>query len=313
MTRARWASRPRFHLLPTVLLTLAIFAVPGVVYAWGRNSSAFEVTDVRLAGTKLVAKQRVLRELRHEYLGENLFRVTGKDVRATLAPYKLIADARVDRGFPGKLTVTVIEHQPAAYALAGGRWYVIAEDGRVVCGAARAADELAARPARGGKDGSLDAGGGAASSAGDEAAADRSAASAEAGATMTAADARAELRSLLLTGPKRFALPLPRIAVARGLKVGAFAHDPVSAETLKVILSLPRSLRRRLATVENHNRLLTLRFTKGPVVTWGDARRTTAKAIALRTVLAAYAGKGKACSRVDVSIPDRTLANPVLK
>ena len=43
MTRARRASRPRFRLLPTVLLTLAILGLPTVVYAWGRSSSSFDI------------------------------------------------------------------------------------------------------------------------------------------------------------------------------------------------------------------------------------------------------------------------------
>ena len=89
MTRARRASRPRFRLLPTVLLTLAILGVPTVVYAWGRSSSSFDIATVRVAGTHLVPDKRALRLLHHDYSGRNLFTVTGGDVRKTLAPLAL--------------------------------------------------------------------------------------------------------------------------------------------------------------------------------------------------------------------------------
>ena len=78
MTRARGASRPRFRLLPTVLLTLAILGLPTVVYAWGRSSSSFDITTVEVAGTRLVPEKRALRLLRRDYAGHNLFTVTGR-------------------------------------------------------------------------------------------------------------------------------------------------------------------------------------------------------------------------------------------
>ena len=66
MTRARGASRPRFRLLPTVLLTLAILAVPTVVYAWGRSSSSFDISTVKVSGTHLVPAKKTLRLLRED-------------------------------------------------------------------------------------------------------------------------------------------------------------------------------------------------------------------------------------------------------
>ena len=69
MTRARRASRPRFRLLPTVLLTLAILGVPTVVYAWGRSSSSFDIVHVRVTGTRLVPDKRALRLLTRDYVG----------------------------------------------------------------------------------------------------------------------------------------------------------------------------------------------------------------------------------------------------
>ena len=89
--------------------------------------------------------------------------------------------------------------------------------------------------------------------------------------------------------------------------------DKAAVEMLAVIAALPRSLQRRLAVVQDDDGQLTLRFTGGPVTTWGDSGRTLAKTVALRTVLKKYEDLGKTCTQLDVSIPDRTLAKPVLK
>jgi len=103
------------------------------------------------------------------------------------------------------------------------------------------------------------------------------------------------------------------VAVSGRVRQRSAVHDEAVAEMLKVITALPRSLRRRLAVVENDNGQLTLRFTGGPVAAWGDAERTLAKMVALRTVLSRYEAAGKTCTELDVSIPDRSLAKPVLE
>ena len=97
------------------------------------------------------------------------------------------------------------------------------------------------------------------------------------------------------------------------VRKGAVLTDKNAAEMLGVITALPASLRHRLAAVEDDGGQLTLRFDGGPVVMWGDSSRTLAKTIALRTVLAKYAETGQTCTQLDVSIPDRTLAKPVLQ
>ena len=84
--------------------------------------------------------------------------------------------------------------------------------------------------------------------------------------------------------------------------------DKAAVEMLAVIAALPRSLRRRLAAVQDDDGQLTLRFAGGPVTTWGDSERTLAKTVALRTVLDEYEDAGKTCTQLDVSIPDRTAA-----
>ncbi len=103
------------------------------------------------------------------------------------------------------------------------------------------------------------------------------------------------------------------MAVAGKVREGRVVSDKAAAEMLSVIAALPRSLQRSLTAVQNDDGQLTLRFADGPVTTWGDAERTLAKTVALRTVLREYADAGKTCTQLDVSIPDRTLAKPVLQ
>jgi cell division septal protein FtsQ len=311
MTRARRASRPRFRLLPTVLLTLAILGLPTVVYAWGRSSSSFHITAIHVTGTHLVPEKRALRLLRQDYSGRNLFTVSGGDVRRTLAPLCFVSAATVDRDFPDTLAVTITEHVPAAYALAGNRWYVVDQDGYVICRAAEAAEQLTVKATKPSPAASPDA---------EEAAPDATAPSDTGAVADTAADADPAAETgadsaveRLVAGPATAVLPLPRIAVSERVREGSVLSDKPAAEALGVIAALPRSLQRQLAAVQNDDGQLTLRFAGGPVTLWGDSERTLAKTVALRTVLRTYAQAGKACTQMDVSIPDRTLAKPVLQ
>jgi hypothetical protein len=294
-----------------VLLTLAILGIPTAVYAWGRNSAAFDVKTVRVSGARLVPEKTALTLLQQAYVGANLFSVTAADVRKTLRPLAFVESVKVDRDFPDTLVVGIAEYVPAAYALAGGRWYVVDAGGHVICTSSAAAQQLGgrSRPAQAGK-------ASPSSSAATPATHGMPAPTAAAAADGAAAESGAGSRRTtdeLLAGPPDAALALPRIAVSGRVRQGATLSDADGAETLRVIAALPGSYRRRLAVVEDDRGQLTLRFAGGPLVTWGDAERTLAKTIALRTVLAAYAEAGKACTEVDVSIPDRTLARPVLQ
>lgn len=322
MTRARGASRPRFRLLPTVLLTLAILAVPTAVYAWGRSSSSFDIQTVRVSGTHLVPAKKALRLLQRTYVGENLFTVTAKDVRATLEPQSFVAGVTVDRAFPHTLKVGITEYVPAAYARTGTRWYVVAESGYVIGAAADVAKQVdAARAAPAATPGAA-ASPDASASPDAAASADAAGGDADLAATATAGDTAitgdattgdaAELTARLVAGPAAAVLPLPRIAVEGRVRAGVVLDDEVTAQKLAVIAALPNSYRRKLAAVEEEDGQITLRFDGGPVAVWGDAERTLAKTVALRTVLSEYEKAGKTCTQIDVSIPDRTLAKPVL-
>jgi cell division septal protein FtsQ len=331
MAKGGGSSRPRFRLLPTVLLTVAIFAVPTVVYAWGRNSASFSIHTITVSGDHLLRGKRALKLLRQEYLGHNLFTVTRGDVLKTLSAIPFVRAASVNRDFPQTLRVTVMEYRPAAYVLSDGQWFLVAEDGHVI-GPAK-------KPAGGAAKGATSASPGASPSASPSASAAAplpsasvpSTAATSTTATSTTATSTAPisatadglpaptgnaaaLRARLEAGPAGAAFTLPRLATDAPLRDGGTVADPQIVTALPVIAGLPQELRAGLDVVEvSPERHLTLLFAHGPTVTWGDAKRSQAKTLALRAVLARYAEAHKVCVFVDVSIPDLVLARPVLK
>jgi cell division septal protein FtsQ len=328
MAKKGGASRRRFPVLPTVLLTAAILGLPTIVYAWGRSSESFTIERLRVSGTELVPRRTVVRLLRADYLGENLFTVTTGDVRATLRPLAYVEDVRVDRDFPHTLRVAVIEHEPALYVLGANGWFVVADDGFVIRSAAGDAEDGAsdaggdpprssatatepaasASPAAGGAAaGGAETEGPAAQGAAAQGAADDAATAADLTGTEPPGAA-------LKKGPPDAALRLPVLALDERLTAGTTLTRPALGAALHVVHALPAPRRRDVRIVQVTPRGdVTLRLDGGLVVRWGDRRRSLAKTLAVKAVLAAYRRAGKQAMFLDVSVPDRVLARPILK
>ena len=246
----------------------------------GRSSSSFDIATVSLSGTHLVPEKKTLRLLRRTYAGDNLFTVTAKDVRETLAPLCFVSGVTVDREFPERVDG---DQGVRAGGLRPGRQPLVRvdENGYVIC----TPRPLAAEQAR---------------EAGQVA---RRTPSASASPAPEAGDRRR--RPASSPGPgRRAALPLPRIAVTAGCARGAEVLDEAAAEKLAVIDgAAPLPHRRDLAVVEEEEGRLSLRFDDGLVTTWGDAERTLAKTVALRTGAQGVRGRGQECTMMDVSHP----------
>lgn len=312
MAKAGGASRRRFRLLPTVLLTAAILGLPTAVYAWGRSSSSFTITRVTVQGTRIVSSTRALRLLRDDYVGDNLFRVTSKDVRQTLKPLPYVAAAVVDRDFPDTLRVRVIEYRPAAYLLSAGRWFVLADDGHVILQLGQGASGSPADSGAG--TATADASGpspDASTAASPESSG--SAGSASGVATATPASAGPD-PAKLAAGPPRAPFHLPSIWTDVVVREGQTLRDAKVCAALGVALALPPARREQVRAIRvSATTGLTLTMTEGLSVVWGSADRSLAKTLALGAVLARYRLDGQRPSFVDVSVPDRVLARPVLK
>ena len=302
MANGRTASRPRFRLVATVLLTLAILVLPTAVYAWGRSSSSFTIDNVVVTGADLVPQQRLQRLLRKDYLGRNLFTVTTDDVRGTLRPLPYVAAAVIDRDFPNTLRVHVEEHQPVAYVLADDRWYVVADDAYVITALEPTSAATATVEGLG--------------SAGGASASDASASDASGGSAGVAGDQAGngsrEL-AVLEAGPPDPQWRLPRLAVAGKVEAGRGLDDSTARLAVNVIAGLTESLRDHLAVAVVGDGRVTLRFSDGLLALWGEGDRGVAKTMALRAVLVDYGKRGIKPTWIDVSAPERPLGRPVLK
>lgn len=297
-----------------VLLTLAIVVLPTAVYAWGRTSASFDVKQVVVSGSELVPARRLQRLLNEDYTGRNLFTVTREDVRLSLKEFPYVAGAAVDRDFPSTLRVEILEHRPAAFALAANGWFVISDGGHVIASAGTASD-ASSTPSTVVEDPPDEtlplatplpsASATAAARKADEAAAENAKAQA------AAVRAQKELAALK-AGPKGSKLRLPRFAVADPLKAGESLRDADGRLAVSIVVSLPESLVKRVSVVAVEDGRATLSSGDNLTILWGSSERRAAKALALRTVLAHYAKKGKTCTFIDVSLPDRVLARPQL-
>ena len=307
-----------------VLLTLAILALPTTVYAWGRTAPSFNIETIAVTGAELVPERRLERLLKEDFLGDNLFTVTTEDVAASLRELPYVAGATVDRDFPSTLRVQIEEHRPAAYGLADNGWFVISDEGHVVAAARLGVGESAPVPQSQGDGDAVptaEPSPTAASPAPSVSAAPRPSASPTPRSTPTPAvtqpagpDAASTAGSsaALRAGPKGAELRLPHLAVQGLLRPGDRLRDDDGVFAMAVIASLPASLLKRLSVVTVEDGRATLLYRDNLTVVWGDDQRRAAKSIALRTVLAHYEKKGLKCTFVDVSVPDRSLARPLI-
>lgn len=318
MGNGRGASRPRFRLLPTVLLTLAILVLPSIVYAWGRTSSSFTIEKVVVDGAQHVKEKRLKRLIRRDYMARNLFTVTSDDVEKTLARVPYVADVAVNRDFPHTLRVTVREHQPVAHVYAANSWFTVSAEGHVIAAAGKAAEGTAAAGV--GQSG-LEGQGAGASSAGVARAATATVAGVgglfEGGADSTADEAAGledeDTMHTLREGPQGASLRLPRLVSDDVLKPGRLIRDEDTLLAVGVIARLPKALREGLDIAIVKEGSVTFLYKDGLEAVWGDRERAAAKAVAFRAVMKRYRASDVRCTYIDVSVPDRVLGRPVLE
>lgn len=321
MARRGGASRFRFRVLPSVLLTAAILLLPALLYAWGRQADAFRVERVSVAGGRRIPEKEALRTLRKEFLGRNLFTVTTGDVRAALDDLRYLAAVEVDRDFPTTLRVRLIEHRPAAYVLAKGRWFVVSDTGHVVCevkGRGTEPKPSAGVPAPAASDEPAPADPSASGGTADVAPAPTPGGTPSAAPTTSAAGASvtsssAVTAAALAKGPAKMDPVLPRMVSAKLPRAGRPIADEAVRAALRVLAGLPSSLRAKVEVVGvDAAGLASLDLSGGPRVELGDEDRLVAKVLALRAVLDAYRRAGADATFIDVSTPDRPLGRPRL-
>jgi cell division septal protein FtsQ len=311
-------SRRRRHPFLTAVLVVLIVAVPLGVFAWGRTSGTFRVRHIVLSGARAAHEKALSGVLRRRFLGSNLFLITTGRVRAALSGFPFVAKVSVNRDFPGTLRVRMSEYVPAALLSSGGEWYVVSKEGRVLAAA------VVKQPA-----GTASPGSGASpttspqpvtSASTQPTAGDSPTTSASPGAGATDSNATSSPTPSSTSIPRPAAdvkLPggtrrLPAIVSATPLTVGATVADPHVRAALVVLGVLPAVMRREVLGAAATDTSIRIYTTGGLTVEFGGTARLAAKVIALKAVLGRYRARGVTCTFVDVSVPDRPLAAPVL-
>jgi cell division septal protein FtsQ len=124
---------------------------------------------------------------------------------------------------------------------------------------------------------------------------------------------RRKAAEALLAGPLDVARKLPAVrATVPALRKDALAGDEEVRMALEVLATLPADLRAGVAEVRRRPEGIRLRLRSGAVADLGPLSRLTAKAVALQAVLDYYSGQKVAAQYVDVSVPDRPVAKPLL-
>jgi len=120
-------------------------------------------------------------------------------------------------------------------------------------------------------------------------------------------------KTALQKGPKHVVRRLPAVLAGRDrLKRGAAVDDDDVEAALLVLRALPAETASQVASVRAAADGLRLRMRSAVTVDLGATTRLAAKATALAAVLSYYAEQKVAATYIDVSVPDRPLARPML-
>ena len=120
--------RPSRRALLVLVLTLAMSASGSWLLLL---SDLLAVRAVVVEGTRTLPEEEVRARLRRAE-GVPLARVPTAELSAAVAALPKVADVRLDRRWPGTLTVTVTERVPVAARAEGGGYAVLDREGRVL-------------------------------------------------------------------------------------------------------------------------------------------------------------------------------------
>lgn len=112
-------------------LTLLLAAV--VTLAWGvhryaQTTPRFAIVNLEVEGTKRLARDDVLAAARVK-IGQNLFLLDIPGSERALVESPWISSAHVTRRLPGTVRLQVVEHDPRAIIVMGGKNFLVSSDG----------------------------------------------------------------------------------------------------------------------------------------------------------------------------------------
>lgn len=107
-------------------------------------------------------------------------------------------------------------------------------------------------------------------------------------------------------------MQLPVMRTASAVTVGTTVADSDVFDGLSVLAALPAALRRDAMLVTTAGGTIVIEERAGLRMAFGDTSRLDAKMLALHAVLARYVSRHVTPTFVDVSVPDRPVASPML-
>lgn len=117
------------------LIALLTLAALGAGWMWLRDSSLVRADDVRISGLTGPDSPRIRALLRDAASDMTTLHVRADQLRDAVAPFPVVKDIRVSADFPHTLRIEVVEHDPVAAVVIGGRRVAVASDGTVLGGA----------------------------------------------------------------------------------------------------------------------------------------------------------------------------------
>lgn len=133
----RVAVLPRPRAIPPRTLLAAVLAIAGVVggWMWLRDSSLVSVDRVTVRGATGPQAAAIRHAVDSAARDMTTLHVRMDSLRTAVEPFPIVKDVRAETDFPHGLTVEVVEHDPVAQIVVGGRHVPVAGDGTLLRGA----------------------------------------------------------------------------------------------------------------------------------------------------------------------------------
>ena len=133
-SRAPRVTRAPHRFLPSgrsILAGLALVALAGGAYVAARQTSAFAVAHIEVAGGSPVVRAQVRHELA-ALRGTSLLALDGGALERRIEALPTIVSVRYDRAFPHTLRLTVVPETPVAVLHRGAETWLLSGRGRAV-------------------------------------------------------------------------------------------------------------------------------------------------------------------------------------
>jgi cell division protein FtsQ len=118
--------RKKHYLLKGVLAALAVFGAYKLL-----TSPLFDIQSIRVENNEYYTSEQVI-AMTGVGLGDNIFRVSTRDVRNNLLADPYILSVKTKRGLPSEFVVRIVEREESAFVSDGGEYVIIDENGLVL-------------------------------------------------------------------------------------------------------------------------------------------------------------------------------------